>query len=119
MLFDNPTSGVLEAGDLCFNIKRDEYAEYYKHIVDRIALSWYILYAWNYGERRKPEPFGVKVTFRIGARGRISGTKIVDDGGVFFVATKVAACIANASPLDAFPEHITEDSLNVRFTFLF
>jgi len=117
---DSPESATRRKGELSFNIKAHEYAPYYKHILDRIALSWYIHSGWDFSAALKPgEEYKIVVTFLVGRTGEIHDAKIVDDGGNLLLATRILGAVKSASPLKKFDQYIKEDRLAIRFTFLF
>ena len=120
VVLDAPRSSARHKGELAFNIKADEYAPYYKHILDRIGLAWYIHSGWDFSAALKPgEEHKISVTFRVARSGEIRDAKIADDGGSLLLATRILNAVKSASPLNAFDDYIKEERLAIRFTFLF
>ncbi|MEP9412375.1 MAG: hypothetical protein HRF42_13445 [Candidatus Brocadia sp.] len=120
VLFEDTISNAAIPGAPSFNVKKHEYADYFKHIRDRISLYWFL----GYGTRaeiklatRDDKP--IIIEFKVLPNGSIDGVKIVDDAGNFNLASRLISSIKNAAPLNPFPPHIKEPSIDVRFNFYF
>lgn len=120
VLFEDTISNASIPGAPSFNVKKHEYADYFKHIRDRISLYWFLGYGTRAEiklETKDDKP--VIVEFKVLPNGSISGVKIVDDAGNFNLASRLVSSIENAAPLNPFPSKITEPSIDVRFNFYF
>ncbi len=120
VLFEDTISNAVIPGAPSFNVKRHEYADYFKHIRDRISLYWFLGYGTRAEiklETRDDKP--IIVEFKVLPDGSIDGVKIVDDAGNFNLASRLVSSIKNAAPLNPFPSHIKEPSIDVRFNFYF
>lgn len=120
VLFEDTISNASIPGAPSFSVKKHEYADYFKHIRDRISLYWFL----GYGTRAEikletKEDKPVIVEFKVLPDGSIDGVKIVDDAGNFNLASRLVSSIENAAPLNPFPAKITEPSIDVRFNFYF
>lgn len=120
VLFEDTISNASLPGMPSFNVKKHEYADYFKHIRDRISLYWFL----GYGTRAeiKLETKGDKpiiIEFKVLPNGTIDKIKIVDDAGNFQLASRLISSIKNATPLNPFPAKIKEPSIDVRFNFYF
>lgn len=120
VLFEDTISNAAIPGAPSFNVKKHEYADYFKHIRDRISLYWFL----GYGTRaeiklatRDDKP--IIIEFKVLPDGSIDGVKIVDDAGNFNLASRLVSSIKNAAPLNPFPSHIREPSIDVKFNFYF
>jgi len=115
----HPEAGTTEKGKPSFNIKMDEYAEYYKHIRDRIALMWEIQHSGDYLLRPiRAQETRVVIDFVISPDGSISDVTIADDGGDLLLATAFRDTIASTD-LNPFPPYIVEKKLRIRYTLHF
>ncbi|MDN3515136.1 MAG: TonB C-terminal domain-containing protein [Candidatus Brocadia sp.] len=120
VLFEDTISNAAIPGAPSFNVKKHEYADYFKHIRDRISLYWFLGYGTRAEiklETRDDKP--VVVEFKVLPDGSISEVKIVDDAGNFNLASRLVSSIQNAAPLNPFPSKIKEPSIDVRFNFYF
>lgn len=120
VLFEDTISNAAIPGAPSFNVKKHEYADYFKHIRDRISLYWFLGYGTRAEiklETRDDKP--IIVEFKVLPDGSIDGVKIVDDAGNFNLASRLVSSIKNAAPLNPFPSHIKEPSIDVRFNFYF
>lgn len=120
VLFEDTISNAAIPGAPSFNVKKHEYADYFKHIRDRISLYWFLGYGTRAEiklETRDDKP--VIVEFKVLPDGAIGEVKIVDDAGNFNLASRLVSSIENASPLNPFPSHIKEPTIDVRFNFYF
>jgi hypothetical protein len=106
-------------GDIIINIKRHEYADYYKHIRDRILASWEARYSHDLHKLLRKH-YRAAVMFRVERDGSIRGVRPgPDQTRNLELVTKLMQVIRNAGPLDKFPEKITEPHLLIRFDFYF
>ncbi len=120
VLFEDTISNAAIPGAPSFNVKKHAYADYFKHIRDRISLYWFLGYGTRAEiklETRDGKP--VIVEFKVLPDGSIDGVKIVDDAGNFNLASRLVSSIKNAAPLNPFPPPIKEPSVDVRFNFYF
>lgn len=120
VLFEDTISNAAIPGAPSFNVKKHEYADYFKHIRDRISLYWFLGYGTRAEiklETRDDKP--IIVEFKVLPDGSIDGVKIVDDAGNFNLASRLISSIKNAAPLNPFPSNIKEPSIDVRFNFYF
>ncbi|MCF6156927.1 MAG: energy transducer TonB [Candidatus Brocadia sp.] len=120
VLFEDTISNAVIPGAPSFNVKKHEYADYFKHIRDRISLYWFLGYGTRAEiklETRDDKP--IIVEFKVLPDGSIDGVKIVDDAGNFNLASRLISSIKNAAPLNPFPSNIKEPSIDVRFNFYF
>ncbi|HHT9109933.1 MAG TPA: hypothetical protein ACFYDZ_02095 [Candidatus Brocadiaceae bacterium] len=120
VLFEDTLSNAEIAGAPSFNVKKHEYADYFKHIRDRISLYWFLGYGTRAEiklETRDDKP--IIVEFKVLPDGSIDDAKIVDDAGNFPLASRLISSIKNAAPLNPFPAKIKEPSIEVRFNFYF
>ena len=120
VLFEDTISNATIPGAPSFNVKKHEYADYFKHIRDRISLYWFLGYGTRAEiklETRDDKP--IIVEFKVLPDGSIDGVKIVDDAGNFNLASRLISSIKNAAPLNPFPSNIKEPSIDVRFNFYF
>lgn len=120
VVLDEAASNAGKTGEESFNIKRHAYAPYYGHILERIGLSWQILGASEYLlDFRVAEGHKVVVEFEVLRSGEIRGLKLTHDSGNLMLSARVLACVRAASPINKFPGYVTEEKLQIRFTFLF
>ncbi len=111
--------GTINEGELIVNIKRHEYADYYKHIRDRILSSWEARYSHDL-HKLLQKNYRATVVFRVEPDGSIRGVRPgPDQTRNLELVTKLMQVIRNAGPLDKFPEKITEPYLPIRFDFYF
>ncbi len=117
--FEDNISNSSITGAESFNIKKHEYAPYYKHIKDKIRLYWLLQYGTDASINQATKDFKpVIVTFKALPSGKIADVKIVDSAGNELLASKVQASIQNTI-LDKFPEYIDEKHINVKFSYYF
>ena len=117
--FEDNISNSPITGAESFNIKKHEYAPYYKHIKDKIRLYWLLQYGTDASINQVTNDFKpVIVTFKALPSGKITDVKIADSAGNELLASKVQASIQN-TPLDKFPEYIDEKYINVKFSYYF
>lgn len=117
--FEDKISNSAITGKESFNIKKHEYAPYYKHIKDKIRLYWLLQFGTDASINQQTNDFKpVVVTFKALPSGKITDVKIVDSAGNELLASKVQSSIQN-TPLDKFPEYIDEKYINVKFSYYF
>jgi len=119
-IFEDTISNASIPGAPSFNVKKHEYASYFKHIRDRISLYWFL----GYGTRAEikletKEDKPVIIEFKVRPDGSVSDIKITDDAGNFQLASRLVASIESAAPLNPFPPDIKEPSIDVKFNFYF
>jgi hypothetical protein len=111
--------GVVTEGALMYNIKQHEYADYYKHIRDRVVASWEARYSHDL-HRLLQRNNRATVLFRVERDGSIRGVRPgPDQTRNLELVTKLMQVIRNAEPLERFPEKIAEPHLPIRFDFYF
>ncbi|MGQ3685349.1 MAG: hypothetical protein ACUBOA_10160 [Candidatus Loosdrechtia sp.] len=120
VLFEDTISNAPIRGAPAFNVKKHEYADYFKHIRDKISLYWFL----GYGTRAEIKltthnDRPIIIEFKVLPNGSIDQLKIVDDAGNFQLASRLVASIKKADPLNPFPPKIKEPSIDVRFNFHF
>lgn len=106
-------------GEPTFNIKKDEYAPYYKHIRDKISLYWQLYFGTDHSinlETKEHSP--IIIDFKILPSGKVVDVKIVEDAGNPFLASRTQTSVKNTR-LDVFPPYINEKFIDVRFNFYF
>ena len=117
--FQDNISNSSITGTESFNIKKHEYAPYYKHIKDKIRLYWLLQFGTDASINQETDDFKpVVVIFKALPSGKITDVKIVDSAGNELLASKVQSSIQN-TPLDKFPEYIDEKYINVKFSYYF
>lgn len=120
VLFEDTISNAAIPGAPTFNVKKHEYAEYFKHIRDRISLYWFLGYGTRAElklETKDDKP--IIIEFKVYPNGTIDDVKIVDDAGNFNLASRLISSVEKASPINPFPPKIKEPSIDVRFNFYF
>jgi len=117
--FEDNISNSLITGAESFNIKKHEYAPYYKHIKDKIRLYWLLQYGTDASINQVTNDYKpVIVTFKALPSGKIGDVRIVDSAGNELLASKVQVSIQNTI-LNKFPEYIDEKYINVKFSYYF
>jgi len=120
VLFEDTISNAAIPGAPTFNVKKHEYADYFKHIRDRISLYWFLGYGTRAElklETKDDKP--IIIEFKVYPNGTIDDVKIVDDAGNFNLASRLISSVEKASPINPFPPKIKEPSIDVRFNFYF
>ncbi|MEK6620883.1 MAG: hypothetical protein AABZ13_00185, partial [Planctomycetota bacterium] len=80
VLFEDTISNAAIPGAPTFNVKKHEYADYFKHIRDRISLYWFLGYGTRAEiklETKDDKP--IIIEFKVYPNGAIDDVKIVDD----------------------------------------
>ncbi|MDO8745036.1 MAG: cell envelope integrity protein TolA [Candidatus Brocadiaceae bacterium] len=119
-LFEDTISNASIPGAPSFNVQKHEYADYFKHIRDRISLYWFLGYGTRAEiklETKNDKP--IIIEFKVLPDGSIDDVKIADDAGNFQLASRLISSIKNAAPLNPFPSNIKEPSIDVKFNFYF
>ncbi len=117
--FQDNISNSSITGTESFNIKKHEYAPYYKHIKDKIRLYWLLQYGTDASINQATDDFKpVIVIFKALPSGKITDVKIADSAGNELLASKIQTSIQNTI-LDKFPEYIDEKHINVKFSYYF
>ena len=117
--FEDNISNSPIMGAESFNIKKHEYAPYYKHIKDKIRLYWLLQYGTDASINQATKDFKpVIVTFKALPSGKITDVVITDSAENELLASKIQASIQNTT-LDKFPEYIDEKYINVKFSYYF
>ncbi|MCF6159219.1 MAG: hypothetical protein E3K32_11790 [wastewater metagenome] len=120
VLFEETISNAAVPGAPSFNVKKHEYADYFKHIRDRISLYWFLGYGTRAEiklETKNNKP--IVIEFKVLPDGSIDEITILDDAGNFPLASRLISSVKNAAPLNPFPTKIKEPSIDVRFNFYF
>lgn len=120
ILFEDTISNSAIPGAPSFNVKKHEYADYFKHIRDRVSLYWFLGYGTRAEiklETKNDKP--IVVEFKVLPNGSIDDVKIIDDAGNFPLASRLIFSVKNAAPLNPFPPNIKEPSIDVKFNFYF
>lgn len=117
--FEDNISNAPIKGAESFNIKKHEYAPYYKHIKDKIRLYWLLQYGTDASINQITNDYKpIVVTFKALSTGRITDVIIKDSAGNELLASKIQISIQNTI-LDKFPEYIKEKFINVKFSYYF
>ena len=117
--FEDNISNAPITGSESFNIKKHEYAPYYKHIKDKIRLYWLLQYGTDASINQVTNDYKpVIVTFKALPSGKIADVIIADSAGNELLASKIQKSIQN-TVLDKFPEYIDEKYINVKFSYYF
>ncbi|HHT9152943.1 MAG TPA: hypothetical protein ACFYEM_05345, partial [Candidatus Hypogeohydataceae bacterium YC40] len=101
-LMDAAEANAPGEGEPSFNVKKDEYAPYYKHIRDRISWYWYL----GYGTRQEikletEDNKPIIVEFKVYPEGLAKDVKIVQEAGNHLLASRIKDSIG-ATRLDRF-----------------
>ena len=106
--FEDNISNASLAGKETFNIKKNEYAPYYKHIRDRITRYWLIQYGTDASIKLSTEDYKpVIVRFRVTPSGKITDVEVADAAGNELLSSKIRLSIQNTI-LKKFPKYIDE-----------
>ena len=117
--FEDKISNSAITGKESFNVKKHEYAPYYKHINEKIRLYWLLQFGTDASINQETKDFKpVVVTFKALPSGKITDVKIVDSAGNELLASKVQSSIQN-TPVDKFPEYIDEKDLDIKLSYYF
>ncbi len=117
--FEDKISNAPLTGTESFNVKKHEYAPYYKHIRDKIRLYWLLQYGTDQSINQVTKDYKpVVVTFKALPSGKIVNVVIVDSAGNELLASKIRISIRNTT-LNTFPEYIDEEHIDVKFSYFF
>ncbi|MGR3219293.1 MAG: hypothetical protein ACUZ8H_05675 [Candidatus Anammoxibacter sp.] len=117
--FKADSSNTALFGEPSFNIRKHEYAAYYKHIRDKISLYWLLYFGTDQSINfTTNDSRPVIVEFKIQPSGKITDVVISDDAGNSFLASRTQTSVANTQ-LDKFPSFIEEEFIDVKFNFFF
>ncbi|MDR4506177.1 MAG: TonB C-terminal domain-containing protein [Candidatus Scalindua sp.] len=117
--FEDDISNAPIQGSESFNIKKHEYAPYYKHIRDKIRLFWLVQYGTDASINLVTKDYKpVVVEFKVLPSGKITDVVISKPAGNDLLASKVQKSVQNTM-LNKFPDYVNEKFINVRFNFYF
>ena len=117
--FEDNISNSPIRGKESFNVKKHEYAPYYKHIRDKISWYWLLQYGTDASINLVTKDYEpVIVEFRVLPSGKIVNVEITNSAGNQLLSAKVQKSIQNTI-LNKFPEYVNEKHINVRFNFYF
>ncbi|MFQ5962717.1 MAG: hypothetical protein ACE5KZ_00355 [Candidatus Scalinduaceae bacterium] len=117
--FEDNISNASVQGEGSFNIKKHEYAQYYKHIRDQIRSYWLLQYGTDASINlvtKSYEP--IIVEFKVISSGKIVNVVIDNAAGNELLASKMQASVKNTI-LKVFPNYVDEKYINVKFNFYF
>jgi hypothetical protein len=118
-IFNANISNASMTGAESFNVKKHEYAPYYKHIKDKIRLYWLLQYGTDASISQVTKEYKpIVVTFKVLPSGKIKNVKIVDSAGNELLASKIRISIKNTI-LNKFPDYINEKLIDVKFSYFF
>ncbi len=117
--FEDNISNAPLRGAEAFNVKKHEYAPYYKHIKDKIRLYWLLQYGTDASINQVTKGFKpIVVTFKVFPSGIINNVEIVDSAGNELLASKIRVSIKNTT-LNKFPDYINDEHIDVKFSYFF
>ncbi len=117
--FEDNISNASKTGAESFNVKKHEYAPYYKHIKDKIRLYWLLQYGTDASINQVTKGYKpVVVTFKVLPSGKILNVKIADPAGNVLLASKIKKSIQNTI-LNKFPDYITDKHIDIKFSYFF
>ncbi len=117
--FEDNISNAPIQGEESFNIKKHEYAPYYKHIRDKIRWYWLLQYGTDASINLITRDYSpVIVEFKVVPSGKIVDVEIVDSAGNELLASKIQKSVQNTI-MNRFPDYVNEEYINVRFNFYF
>ena len=117
--FEDNISNAPIHGKESFNVKKHEYAPYYKHIRDKISWYWLLQYGTDASINLVTNDYKpVIVEFRVLPSGKIANVAITNSAGNELLSSKVQKSVQNTI-LNKFPEYVNEKYINVRFNFYF
>ncbi len=117
--FEAHISNASMTGAESFNVKKHEYAPYYKHIKDKIRLYWMLQYGTDASISQVTKGYKpIVVTFIVLPSGKIMNVAIVDSAGNELLASKIRMSIKN-TVLNKFPDYINEKHIDVKFSYYF
>lgn len=117
--FEDSISNAPMTGAPAYNVKKHEYAPYYKHIKDKIRLYWLLQYGTDASINQVTKGYKpIVVTFKVLPSGKIMNVKIADSAGNELLASKIRMSIQNTT-LNKFPDYINEKHIDVKFSYFF
>jgi len=117
--FEDTISNAPMTGAESFNVKKHEYAPYYKHIKDKIRLYWLLQYGTDASINQVTKGYKpIVVTFKVLPSGKIMNVEITDSAGNELLASKIRVSIQNTT-LNKFPDYINEKYIDVKFSYFF
>jgi hypothetical protein len=117
--FEDNISNAPMTGTESFNIRKHEYAPYYKHIKDKIRLYWLLQYGTDASINQVTKGYKpIVVTFKVLPTGKIMSVDIADSAGNELLASKIRMSIQNTT-LNKFPDYINEKHIDVKFSYFF
>lgn len=117
--FEDNISNAPQRGAESFNVKKHEYAPYYKHIKDKIRLYWLLQYGTDASINQVTKGYKpIVVTFKVFPSGKIMNVEIADSAGNELLASKIRISIRNTT-LNKFPDYINEKHIDVKFSYFF
>ena len=117
--FEDNISNASMTGVESFNVRKHEYAPYYKHIKDKIRLYWLLQYGTDASINQVTKGYKpIVVTFKVFPSGKIKNVEITDSAGNELLASKIKISIQNTA-LNKFPDYINEKHIDVKFSYFF
>ncbi len=117
--FQDSISNAPLDGAGSFNVKKNEYAPYYKHIKDKIRLYWLLQYGTDASISQVTKGYKpIVVIFKVLPAGKIMNVEIADSAGNELLASKIRISIQNTI-LNKFPDYINEEYIDVKFSYFF
>ncbi len=117
--FEDNISNAPMTGAESFNVKKHEYAPYYKQIKDKIRLYWLLQYGTDASINQVTKGYKpIVVIFKVFPSGKIKNVEIVDSAGNELLASKIRVSIQNTT-LNKFPDYINEKHIDVKFSYFF
>ncbi|MGR3293391.1 MAG: hypothetical protein ACUZ9M_05155 [Candidatus Scalindua sp.] len=118
-LFEDNISNALLRGVESFNVKKHEYAPYYKQIKDKIRLYWLLQYGTDASINQVTKDYKpIVVTFKVFPSGKIKNVEITEAAGNELLASKIRISIQNTE-INKFPDYINEKHIDVKFSYFF
>jgi len=115
--FEDNISNAPMTGAASFNVKKHEYAQYYKQIKVKIRLYWLLQYGTDASINQVTKGYKpIVVTFKVIPSGKIANVAIEDSAGNELLASKIRMSIQNTM-LDKFPDYINEKHIDVKFSY--
>ncbi len=119
-MMDAAEANATGEGSPSFNVKKDEYAPYYKHIRDKISWYWFLGYGTRQEiklETENDQP--IIAEFKVYPEGMVKEVKIIQEAGNHLLASRIKDSI-EATRLDKFSRYgVKEEYIDVRFNFYF
>jgi hypothetical protein len=117
--FEDTISNARVMGAESFNVKKHEYAPYYKQIKDNIRLYWLLQYGTDASINQVTKGYKpIVVTLKVFPSGKIKNVEITDSAGNELLASKIRVSIQN-TVINKFPDYIDEKHIDVKFSYFF